>query len=386
MPPGTPGGWWVRTDDLELSPGSHEFRAGRTGGREASVSCSDIGMNLLVLGGTQWVGRALAAEALARGHRVTALARGEAGQVPDGVEFVRADRSEPGAYDEVARREWDAVIDVTRQPGFARRAAADLAPLTAHWTFISSGNVYAAQNEPGAEESAALMTPLEADESTPETYGEAKSAIELAYREALGGRLLVVRPGLIAGPGDASGRSGYWVARAARAARDDEPILVPDIFDAAAQAIHVDDLVGFTLDSIERELTGAFNAVGDRGTFGEWLERSREIGGHHSEVVAVAPDWLVEQGVAEWSGPESLPLWIIDPEWNAFLDRSNAAAKAAGLRLRPLEQLLSELLAWEREQGLDRERGAGLSAARERELLASLPPVMGSEGRNHERS
>ena len=326
-------------------------------------------MDLLILGGTQWLGRSLAAEAVARGHRVTCLARGEAGAAPSGVDFVRADRSEPGAYDEVRDREWHAVIDVTRQPGFARGAAAALAPRAAHWTFISSGNVYAAQNEHGADESAELMPPLESDESTPDTYGEAKSAIELAYREALGDRLLVIRPGLIAGPGDASGRSGYWVARAAR---DDAPMLVPDIFDAAAQAIHIDDLVRFTLDAIERPLTGAFNAVGDTITFQDWLERSRAIGGHAGEVVAVSPEWLAEQGVAEWSGPESLPLWIIDPAWSAFLDRSNAAARAAGLQMRPLDQLLAETLEWERSQGLDRERGAGLSAAREAELIAAL--------------
>ena len=326
-------------------------------------------MDILILGGTQWLGRELAREAVRRGHRVTSLARGEAGAVADGSVFVAADRSQPGAYDLVAEQQWDAVIDVTRQPGFARSAAAALADHAAHWTFISSCNVYAAQNEPGADESAALMPPLEADESTPETYGEAKSAIEAAYREALGDRLLVIRPGLIAGPGDASGRSGYWVARSAR---DDEPMLVPDILDGAVQAIHVDDLVRFTLDSVERRLTGAYNAVGDPTTFGDWLDASRAIGGHRGEVVAVSPDWLAEQGVAEWSGPESLPLWIIDPEWNAFLDRSNAAAKAAGLRLRPLEQLLTEVLEWEHQQGLDRERGAGLSAARERELLAAL--------------
>lgn len=325
-------------------------------------------MDILILGGTQWLGRGLAEEAIARGHRVTALARGEAGPVADGAVLVRGDRSRPGAYDEVARHEWDAVIDVTRQPGFARRAAVDLGPHAEHWTFISSGNVYAAQNEPGADESAALMAPLESDESTPETYGEAKSAIEFAYREALDDRLLVIRPGLIAGPGDASGRSGYWVARAAR---DDEPMLVPDIFDARVQAIHVDDLVRFTLDSVERQLTGAFNAVGDRVTFGDWLRASRTVGGHRGEVVAVSPAWLESQGVAEWSGPESLPFWIIDPEWNAFQDRSNVAAVAAGLRLRPMEQLLAEVLEWERGEGLDRERRAGLSAARERELLAA---------------
>ncbi|MFB9308469.1 nucleoside-diphosphate-sugar epimerase [Agromyces hippuratus] len=326
-------------------------------------------MEILILGGTQWLGRELARQALRRGHAVTSFARGEAGATAAGSAFVAGDRSEPGAYDAVAGREWDAVIDVTRQPGFARGAAAALAEQAAHWTFISSGNVYAAQNEPGADESAELMPPLEGDESTAETYGEAKSAIEAAYRQALGDRLLVVRPGLIVGPGDPSGRGGYWVARAARS---DDPMLVPDILDDAVQAIHVEDLVAFTLDAIEQGRTGAFNAVGERTTFGDWLERSRAIAGHEGEVVAVSPEWLAEQGVAEWSGPESLPLWIIDPEWTAFLDRSNAAALAAGLRLRPFDQLLREILEWERSQGLDRERGAGLTADRERELLAAL--------------
>ncbi|MFF2371435.1 NAD-dependent epimerase/dehydratase family protein [Agromyces sp. NPDC058110] len=329
-------------------------------------------MDLLVLGGTQWLGRTLSAEAVARGHRVTCLARGEAGGVAEGAALVRADRSEPGAYAEVAGRSWDAMIDVTRQPGYARRAAADLAGSVGHATFISSCNVYAAQDEPGADERAALLAPLDADESTPETYGEAKSAIEQAYREAFDGRFLAVRPGLIAGPGDASGRSGYWVARAAQAARDGGPVLVPDVLDDAAQAVHVDDLVRFVVDAVERRATGEFNVVGDRGTFGDWLAAATAVAGYDGEVVAASPEWLAEQGVAEWSGPESLPLWIRDPEWRAFQDRSNAAAKRAGLTVRPLEQLLRQTLEWERAQGLDRERRAGLSAARERELLAQL--------------
>ncbi|KQM81133.1 NAD-dependent epimerase/dehydratase family protein [Agromyces sp. Leaf222] len=329
-------------------------------------------MDLLILGGTQWLGRTIAAEAVARGHLVACLARGEAGGVAEGVEFVRADRTAADAYAAVEGRAWDAAIDVTRQPGYARRAAAALADAVGTMAFISSCNVYAAQNEAGADERAALLPPLTADESTPETYGEAKSAIEQVYRSAFGDRSLTIRPGLIAGPGDASGRSGYWVARAARAARDGGPVLVPDVLDDAAQAIHVDDLVRFTLDSVERGTTGAFNAVGDRGTFGGWLETANEVAGYQGEVVAAQPQWLAEQGVAEWSGPESLPLWIRDPEWGGFLDRSNAAAKQAGLVVRPLEQLLEETLAWEREQGLDRERGAGLTAARERELIELL--------------
>ncbi|GAA1523784.1 nucleoside-diphosphate-sugar epimerase [Agromyces terreus] len=329
-------------------------------------------MDLLVLGGTQWLGRALAAEALARGHRVTCLARGEAGDAPEGAEFVRADRSRVDAYDAVSGRAWDGVIDVTRQPGYARAAAAALGGATRRLAFISSGNVYAAHDVPGADETAELLPPLAADVSTPETYGEAKSAIEQAYREALGDRFLAIRPGLIAGPGDESGRSGYWAARMARAARDGGPVLVPDILDAAAQAIHIDDLVRFILDALERGIAGAFDAVGDRSTFGAWLEASRAAAGFDGELVAVDPDWLAAQGVAEWSGADSLPLWIADPTWNAFLDRSNAAAKRGGLRLRPLARLQSETLAWERGRGIDRERGAGLSPERERELLALL--------------
>lgn len=325
-------------------------------------------MDLLVLGGTAWLGRALAADAVRRGFRVTCLARGEAGDVADGAELVAADRSDARAYDGVAGRDWDAVIDVTRQPGFARRAAVALADRAAHWTFVSSGNVYARHDVPGADATAELLPPLDSDDSTPETYGEAKSAIELAYREALDGRLLIVRPGLIGGPGDASGRSGYYVARAAR---DDEPMLVPAIAGAATQLIDVRDLVGWVLDSIEQGLTGAFDAVGDRSTVGAFIAASRAVGGHRGAVIEAPVDWLVEHGVAEWSGPESLPLWIDDSTWAAFQDRSNAATVEAGLRLRPLDETLVDLLAWERAAGLARYRGAGLTAARERALVSS---------------
>lgn len=328
-------------------------------------------MDLLILGGTQWLGRALAQEALARGHRVTCLARGEAGAVAPGAELVVADRDAAGsaAYDAVADRDWDAVIDLTRQPGHARRAAAALAARARHVTLISSCSVYARHDEPGADESADLLPALAEDESTPDTYGEAKVACEAAWRDAAPGRLLVVRSGLIAGPGDPSDRVGYWVARAAR---DDEPMLVPDIPDAAVQVIDVRDLVRFVLDGVERGLAGTFNAVGPRTTFADWLALSREVGGHGGEVVAASGDRLTELGVAEWAGADSLPLWIVDPTWNAFLDRSNTAAVREGLELRQPRELLADVLAWERESGLDRERRAGLAPDREREVVAAL--------------
>jgi len=169
---------------------------------------------ILVLGGTQWLGREVARAALARGDDVTCLARGEAGAPADGVEWVRADRTQPGAYDAVAGRAWDVVVDVSWQPGMVRSALAALSGTTQTWVYVSSCSVYADHSVPDADESAPLLPALDADEATQEQYGEAKVACEQECREARGDRpLLIARSGLIAGYGDRSDRFGYWMAR-----------------------------------------------------------------------------------------------------------------------------------------------------------------------------
>jgi len=331
-------------------------------------------MRILILGGTAWLGSTIATAAMHHGHKVTCLARGESGPVPTGIRFVRGDRSRPDAYADVAAEDWDVVVDVSRQPGQVAEAVRALSDRTGSYIFVSSGNVYADAATPGQDERAPLLAALPGDVmESMESYGEAKVACEDRVRGGFGAdRSLIVRAGLIGGPGDVSDRSGYWPLRFSEPAGADGSVLVPDSPGLLAQLIDVRDLAEWIIDAAEDGTTGVFNATGETVTLTEHLAVARAVAGHTGPIVTAATQWLLDHEVGPWSGPRSLPLWLPLPDYAGFSARDSSAARAAGLVTRPLADTLADTLRWERRRVPEGPRRAGLADADEAALLAEL--------------
>lgn len=332
-------------------------------------------MRTRVLGGTAFLGHAVATEAVRRGHEVVCAARGTSGAVPDGATLVKVDRDAPDGLAALAEQKFDAVVDVaTMSYPWVANALHSLGAGAGHWTFISSINVYADAETPGQTEAAALHKPVmsgaDANEriENPYLYAGIKVASETAVRETLGERALIVRSGLIVGPGDVSDRFGYWPARISRGGR----VLVPATPDQPVQLIDVRDMAAWIVNAGELGLSGTYNGVGPTRKLGDVLaEIVRIVGPPGTQLVSAPTDRLTAAGVNEWRGEQSLPMWVPAEDYG-FLAHDHSKAAGAGLTYRPFEKTVTDVLDYERELGLARPRQAGLTPAEEGAVLEKL--------------
>jgi 2'-hydroxyisoflavone reductase len=336
-------------------------------------------MRLLVLGGTIFVGHAVAAEAVGRGHEVVCAARGESGSVPPEATLVRVDRDAEDGLAPLAGQDFDAVVDVSPLSyPWVDRALRTLGERVRHWSFVSTISVYADIATPGLTPETGPLVPALTEHSDREhmaaqgedgvlLYGGIKVASENAVRDAMGDRALVTRPGLITGAGDRSDRFGYWPARFARGGR----VLVPDTPELPMQYIDVRDYARWLVDAAERGLTGTFDAIGPAQPLPDLIAGIRDAVGVDVELVPATAGQLTEAKVEPWAGPRSLPLWL-PPEFLGMGAHDPTPAHEAGLRVRPLAEAVADALERERELGLDRPRRAGLHPAEEQEVLAKL--------------
>lgn len=332
-------------------------------------------MKLLILGGTVFLGRALVEAALAQGHEVTLFNRGQHNpQLFPAVEKLRGDRD--GGLDLLRGRRWDAVVDPSGYlPRLVRASAELLADAVEHYTFISSISVYPHFRQVGIDEQAPVGTldDPSVEEVTGETYGPLKALCEQAAEQAVPGRTLIIRPGLIVGPHDPTDRFTYWVRRVAQGGE----VLVPASPNWHTQIIDARDLAEWTLNMVTQRQIGVYNATGPAYdlSFGQVLDTCRRVSGSAAQFTWVGEDFLAEQNVAPWS---DLPLWIpqTDPDMIGFSDVDCARAIAHGLSFRDLDRTVGDTLAWDaaRIESADSPAGeqpmrAGLTRERETELL-----------------
>jgi 2'-hydroxyisoflavone reductase len=326
-------------------------------------------MKILILGGTVFLGRAIAEESLRQGHAVTLFNRGRSNlSLFPGVEKITGDRDTDLAN--LKGREWDVAIDTCGYvPRIVRKSARLLANVVDHYTFISSVSVYADLSKPGVDETGPVGT-LEdenLEEVTGETYGPLKALCEQEVLRGLPKRALIIRPGLIVGPHDQSDRFTYWVLRISQGGE----VLAPKPRNLTVEFIDVRDLAMWTLLMAERREVGVFNAVGPgiALTMEEFLMLCKEVSESDATFSWVDETFLLNREVTPWI---EMPLWIptTNPEFAGMFSVSGKKAEQSGLVYRSVRDTIHDTLAWARTRLLDYEMKAGISREREDELFS----------------
>jgi 2'-hydroxyisoflavone reductase len=321
-------------------------------------------LRLLVLGGTVFLGRHVAAEALARGHELTLFTRGLHGaELFPEAERLRGDRSKDVSA--LRDRLFDAVIDTS---GYKPAdVAASAGAVDAHYVFVSSCNAY-----PGWPAEVVDEDSPDWAGGGPSEYGPDKVRCERAAEAALPGRVAVVRAGLIVGPRDGVFRLPWWVRRIALGG--DVP--APGNPARELQIIDARDLAAWMLDLAEQRVAGVFNGTGPAGmtTMGELLGAAVEATGSDARLRWIADERLRALGVEPWT---ELPLWAPEDEMAGTWKIGTARARAAGLRCRPAAETVADVAAWLRDGGEQElsdwgshARPAPMGAEREAQLLA----------------
>lgn len=328
-------------------------------------------MDILVLGGTRYVGRKIVESAVEKGHKVTLFNRGKT--APDRfpyLETIVGDRTVDATA--LADRKWDAVIDVC---GYWPKAVDVVASVVqgnvGRYVFVSSISVYSDQSPYGlTEETGVLLDDGDPDatELKMEMYGGLKVLCERAVERWFGDKSLQIRPGLVVGPADHSDRFTYWPRKFMRSG----PFLVPDCLYAPVQVIDGRDLGDFTVLATEKGLSGAYHVAGPTPpvAFGEFIRAGVTAGGGVADPVFAPCTWLAERGVEPWT---ELPLVTsLTGEPSPLQTVDNSKAVQAGLEQRTIRQTIEDTIAWWKSERQGAEAKWGLTDEREEALLLEL--------------
>ena len=346
-----------------------------------SIARAPKPLNILILGGTGFTGPFQVRYALDRGHQVTVFNRGltHPGELPKEVEQLVGDRN--GQLDALKGRQWDVVIDnPTTLPKWVRDVAQILKGNVGRYVFISTLSVYAQPSWPGMDENGPLATYEGPDpmkwtvealhNSTQALYAPLKVLSEKETQKWFPGKFLIIRPGLIVGPGDESDRFTYWPVRIARGGE----VLAPgDPKKDYVQFIDARDLAEWTIRMVEQGDTGIYNAVGftEKLLMSRMLDEIRIVTKSDAQLTWVNVDFLLQQKIHPWY---DMPVWVAPkgPE-GGFSNLNNKRAVAKGITFRPVSDTAAATLEWFRKQPAQRQANlrSGITGAREKEILAA---------------
>lgn len=350
----------------------------------ANVASGVAPLRILILGGTGFIGPHQVQYAIDRGHTVTLFNRGQTnpGLFPN-VEKLIGDRNKPDGYAALKGRTWDAVIDNPVQvPRWVKEAGAALAANTKRYLFVSTLSAFRNRKAIGITEDGPLNDPAPPDAvpagdayqaaypgAPVSTYGPLKVRGEIEARAAFGDKAIIVRPGLIVGPGDLTDRFSYWPVRIEQGGE----VLAPGSPDDYVGFIDARDLTEFMVRLCEQEASGTYNAVGPKHgmTTAEMLYGIKAVTTGKARFTWVDTDFLLERKLRPYS---DLPVWMAPRGENVGWARMNIAkALGAGLTFRPLAETARDTLTYYHAQPADRQATlrAGLTPEKERDALAA---------------
>ncbi len=327
-------------------------------------------LRILILGGTSFIGPYQVQYALDRGHTVTLFNRGRTnpGLFPT-VEKLIGDRT--GDVSALAGRAWDVVIDNSAtDPTWVTRTAALLAPTCKRYYFVSTRSVYRDVSRVpmtiDAEVFTRENTPLREGQALP--YGLSKALAEAEAHKYFPGRSLVVRPGLIVGPGDNTDRFTYWPVRIERGGE----ILAPGDGSDPVQVIDARDLGEWMIRLAEQEAVGVYNAVGPRTprSFAEFLHGIKAATTSEGTFTWVPTEFLTQHRVRSY---QEMPVWRPAAGGSEGFGRFDLTREVAlGLTFRPLAETTRATLDFyhSRPAAEQAQLRAGITAEREAEVLA----------------
>lgn len=325
-------------------------------------------VELLVLGGTRFVGRAVIAEALARGWRVTSVNRGRTGAVPPAVTALVADRTDPGQLQAVlAGRTFDAVVDTwSGAPAVATSAAAALVGAAGRYAYVSSASVYVWGTHRGEDSPLVVSDPWAHDGDYPALKRGGELGVLASFPDAV-----LARAGLILGPHEDIGRLPWWLSRIAGGGR----VVAPGRPGRPLQYVDARDLATWILNALTSAVRGPVDVISRSGhaTMQQLLTACLEVTGSDAELVWVSESDLAAAGAQPWT---QLPCWVPETgEFAGFLEADTSRAAATGLSCRPVEETVADTWAWLQADGWPTPREDrpvhGLPADLESRLLAA---------------